>query len=966
MSTRQNNGYKFFFIILTVILTINFSTDLIAGDLYAYYTKINSGEPWEQYSLTGKYADVVVHLDDERELIFWRASSYLPHLKIGNDRYYLSEIIPRGGDGTGLMPDRINQYSYVRIIENSPEKVVIHWRYMPDFNPEPDYSVTRPDFGNVDYDGVVHEIFTITPDGVVERRIRKGTEKLDDYNDPSNVAVQKVKLTSNGVEEISFTEAALWSQNEKRKTTKLNDPVKGAPVKESPAITPAVYFNFDEGLKPNKDETVEGVSGTKCFIGGPKSVWKKGVSGTALAFDGYWSKVTLPKIQAPEIEDELTVEAWIAPGAYSVSEWSGIVQHSDWEADIRENYYFDQNEWGERQLGERLTSGYFLGIDEFGHVGFQINAADEIIKLKSNETADLYRWTHVAGSVGDGKMTLYVNGKVVDSAPVSGAIIPAEADLLVGKSDPSIKYVAKHAVRPFSTFPSELSFEGLIDEVKIYDISLEPQEIEASYEHYLPEELAADMEPRVLPGNPGPAENFGAEYTTLKYHELWDNMWRPSGYDDILIKFDTMPTSILFWRGTRYGASYVTENNRWMSDQSAELTDWRWDNKPSGCNSTCEHMMDAQLRYNHVRLIENTDARVVVHWRYASADANYKHTNYDRTNNWGSWIDEYYTIYPDGALVRYVDQNGTLDYYFEVPETPHFSALQVLNPPGETVEEQLKNEAVTIANLDGETQTVYRDGSRPGAKPEDAALMTINYDAEHRMFLAYLRADLIETSWGWDEMFEQVESGEIEDEGGEEEDIGDEDWLREEKEVIGTTGLFTGPWNHWPISQFPSDGRNCVALDRVGSSEVNAGVGINAVQAGSMIMYGVTDKTATELVPLVKAWNYPAPVRNAGEIKSHGYDKSQRGYVFTALSDDMRFMLAGSSDRPIVNPCFVIKNWSSSDARAKLTIDGKELQAGQDFRQGIICDTDGSPTMVIWLQMKSTETTGFEITKNIK
>jgi hypothetical protein len=949
-----------FFNILMVI-SINFSNDVAADDLYAYYTKINSGESWERFSLTGKYADVVVHLEDDLELVFWRASSYLPHLKIGDERHYMNELIPRSGDGSDLMPDRINQYSYVRIIENSNEKVIIHWRYMPDFNPDPNYDVTMPDFGNVDFSGVVHEVFTITPNAIVERVIKKGMKKLDDYNDQDNIAKQTLRLTSNGIEEIANKEAVLWDQQINQPVSRLKDPVKGVPVIETANRTPALYFSFDEGMKPNNHRVNDRISGTECIIEGPMTVWKAGVSGTALAFDGYWSKVTLPKEKVPVILDALTIEAWIAPGAYSISKWTGIVQHSNWEADNRENYYFDQNEWGVRQLGEMLVKGYFLGIDEFGHIGFQLNAKNEIAKLKSKETAELYKWSHIVGTFGEGKMKLYLNGKLVDSVEISGPIVPADADLLVGKSDPGIKYVARHTVRPFSTFPSELSFDGLIDEVKIYNASLDQQTIENSYQVYLPKDVIVDMEPRNLPGNPGVTDKFGAKYTNLKFHELWDNMWPASGYDDILIKFDMMPTSILFWRGTRYGASYVTENNRWMSDQSVELTDWRWDNKPSGCNSTCEHMMDAELRYNHVRLIENTDVRVLVHWRYASADANYKHTNYDRTNDWGSWIDEYYTIYPDGVLVRSVETNGCLDYYFEVPETPHFSAIQIFNPPGETVEEQLREEAVTIANLEGETQVVHLDGSRLGKKPDNAALMKINYNAEYGVFVAYQIAELVRTKWGWEDMFEQVESGGEEEE---EEDIGDAEWMKEENEIIQTSGLFTGPWNHWPVSQFPSDGRNCVALDRVGSSEINAGVGINAVQAGSMIMYGLSNQGAEKLVPLVKAWNYPAPVRNAGEIRSHGYSKSERAYQFTALSDDMKFMLAGSAERPIVNPCFVIRNWGDAKKLARLIINDRELSTGSDFRQGIIRDTDGSPTMVIWLKFESTQTTGFEITKD--
>ena len=41
-----------------------------------------------------------------------------------------------------------------------------------------------------------------------------------------------------------------------------------------------------------------------------------GASGTALAFDGYFSKVTLPKAEAPRLTDKLSLEAWVVLGAY--------------------------------------------------------------------------------------------------------------------------------------------------------------------------------------------------------------------------------------------------------------------------------------------------------------------------------------------------------------------------------------------------------------------------------------------------------------------------------------------------------------------------------------------------------------------------------------------------------------------------------------------------------------------------
>ena len=49
-----------------------------------------------------------------------------------------------------------------------------------------------------------------------------------------------------------------------------------------------------------------------------------------------------------------------------------------------------------------------------------------------------------------------------------------------------------------------------------------------------------------------------------------------------------------------YNMNLVTENGKWVSDQSAEAGG----DKVIGC---CEHMSDKQCRYAHVR--------VVVYWR---------------------------------------------------------------------------------------------------------------------------------------------------------------------------------------------------------------------------------------------------------------------------------------------------------------------------------------------------------------
>ena len=71
-------------------------------------------------------------------------------------------------------------------------------------------------------------------------------------------------------------------------------------------------------MKENDDITSESVSNTACPVGGHKTVWCQGVSGTGLMFDGYYSRVTLPKAKAPAVKDQITIQAWVALGAQSL------------------------------------------------------------------------------------------------------------------------------------------------------------------------------------------------------------------------------------------------------------------------------------------------------------------------------------------------------------------------------------------------------------------------------------------------------------------------------------------------------------------------------------------------------------------------------------------------------------------------------------------------------------------------
>jgi len=177
-------------------------------------------------------------------------------------------------------------------------------------------------------------------------------------------------------------------------------------------------------------------------------------------------------------------------------------------------------------------------------------------------------------------------------------------------------------------------------------------------------------------------------------------------------------------------------------------------------------------------------------------------------------------------------------------------------------------------------------------------------------------------------------------------------WGRNEQSPH-TKDPFAGPWNHWPVSQIPSDGRYAVAADRLTHAALG-GAG-NVTEYGNMIMYGLTDEPITSLVPLARSWNRPPAVTDVKGCNSDGYSKEQRAYQLTANASELSFTLDGSENSPVVHPCFVIKNWQSRAVKASVKINGKCLPVGKDFRQGLIRDTDGTQTMVIWLKTESTK-----------
>jgi hypothetical protein len=635
----------------------------------------------------------------------------------------------------------------------------------------------------------------------------------------------------------------------------------------------------------------------------------EGVSGQALKFDGFTSKVVRQAAGVPSLENGFTFEAWIAPQVYP---WN-------WAAMLNQE--------------TNHQAGWFFGMSGEGTIGLHIAKDGKWIECNSKSRLPLLKWSHVAGSYDPASgLKVYINGKLENEVGTTGAITPAsDVDLWLGRSH--TKAYPIRTERKFSmTFLSPMVFDGLIDEVKIYRRAMGDDEVARAFTAVQPK-VAQPLQYRVLPSGPeGQAEEFGAVYTRLRYAPEWEHHWRVGEYADILVRFDESPSRIVFWRGMNYSASYVSENGLWSGDQSLEVN-----SAEKGC---FEHMADKRCERSSAKIVENNEARVVVHARYACTAIDGSFLIYrnqtDTDTGWGIWADEYYTIYPDGVTVRHmvaVNHNGSGQWQETI----------LFNQPGSRPEDTVEIEALTLANIEGESHTYsWEDGPPIKWSP----------NPEERMFSEPAGANIqmmnLRSQWKPYIIFEP-------------------DTPIESVGISPSLDYSKFPcWNHWPVAQVPNDGRKVIVSDRPSSftlADAKGKIHRNENSAYLTMLYGMTDQPAASLAPLSKSWNSaPAVTLTSAGFEGGAFDKSERAYVFTRADSnagELSFTLDANEDSPVYHPAFVIKNWGKQVAA--LTLDGQDIPRGKDFRLGHHKTVDGTD-LVVWVKARGARETTFKLT----
>ncbi|KAA9035636.1 LamG domain-containing protein [Ginsengibacter hankyongi] len=881
-------GLKTFFTILAAVLIVTGATGQV--DFGAYYTKINTGQNWEAYSRTGSRADIIVKLSGAGgQIVFWRGNSYLPYWKTDQGQWNFSEIISRTGNGTSEMPDRANVYSHAEIIQNSPKQIIIQWRYLSQFAEGNPHKGVNPD-------NFVEETFTIAPDGMVKREVKTGTVKIDEWNDPAFKTTQKLQLRANGIRQISISEPRHSLKEIRVKGNRATGPV---------VVRPKIWFSFDEGLGDNVSEKIHKI---KDVVPGNKTLWKKGISGTSLDFDGYNTVVSIPPVgRAVASGESLTLEGWIALGAYPWN-WAPLVQQGD-------------------------NDGYFLGVDSHGYPGVMIKIDTTWEKLSvpnkppyndANHLA-LFRWYNLAASYDktQGVMRLFLDGKEIASKSVGkSGVRTVNTDIRIGKAG----IMRTPTEGTHDTYPSNFGIDGLIDEVQIYDVALNNNQIAETYRNFFPGKAIAnspDLQKRKFPA-PSTNGEFKGVYTHLPYYETWENMFRFGKFADVVVGFDKLPIKYVFWRGVSYIPMIVNESGQWFTNQFDE-TGFTKD-----APGDCEPMSDKGCWDSQVRIIENTPARVVVNWRYRQADPSHHWANYDSTTGWGDISDWDYYIYPDGVACK------VMKWYSSKPEEWHEWDEQIaVLSEGQHPESVLKKTPVmTLVDTSGKSVDYDWNPNPPKPNFKGTLIQKINYTGKYDPYSIqnFTDGDIYKGERTWYSVFPS--------------------------------------WNHWPTAQINSSGRNASFPDRASHSSIShlywnlyKEKDGKAAYQEDILMEGMTDKRAVSLTNLAKSWlNAPSAVNISGG-KSFGYNPAHRAYSFIINNIPLKFQIAGSNKCPMHNLCFEIKNWNSRTVEAGLKINGNLIKPGANFRQGTFIDSDGTCTLIIWVQMDASSLQSFEVSK---
>lgn len=377
--------------------------------------------------------------------------------------------------------------------------------------------------------------------------------------------------------------------------------------------------------------------------------------------------------------------------------------------------------------------------------------------------------------------------------------------------------------------------------------------------------------------------------------------WRPE-LNDVVVR---LPNGgrFVFWRGSSYIPFWAGRHNTGACYEWAEVMS----RQPDAVDCV-EPLMDKELRYGKVEIVESTAARVHVRWTYQSTDLHYK--------VWGDQAVEDYYFYPDGFGTRVVSLKTDPATEYELCE------LIVLTPQSTFPLDVLPENLVDALALDG-AKREYRSPIRTEADRPTAG----ESPAVYRLRLNRREEAAAICFNPGDKAFPPVVFGPFFDQG------------------VQVTPWYWG--SHWPLARGNATGSTID--ERVSASPCHNSVmswagtrpapiaestrltldaaGKSRVMASRRWAWliGMSDADDARLIEWARSYARPPSLTTKGAtVAFDGWSAERRAFVLEATARTIE--IAAAAEVPCVNPVFEIQGAPAAPPR--VAVDGRELAEG--------------------------------------
>jgi hypothetical protein len=328
------------------------------------------------------------------------------------------------------------------------------------------------------------------------------------------------------------------------------------------------------------------------------------------------------------------------------------------------------------------------------------------------------------------------------------------------------------------------------------------------------------------------------------------------------------------------------------------------------------------------------------------------HTGSPYNDGKGDWGEEWFHVYPDGTYLRHMRIHTGLaamsqptGFFREPPQVVHeFMESIVIGPRGHVPTDDLNTgPALSLFKMLGNSNgEVFAAGARqdvayqmPDGPPKDfgdfrdANIMFIHAKSQYRPFTIGLPYGARVSPYGWEDNRKYPFAT----------------WTGYKEPSIGYISAIGHLINYWHFRRTES------TLEQV-------------------YLHGMIAKTDPQGDIMKLAWSWISapelqmpgaplsPNGGAGQYRRFTYDQTQRAYIVPRTKsgpEAIEFKLVSIYDDTylhgtmwLVNPAFVVKNWSQPDTGIGLRLDGAALANGTDYRVGFE-ETGSGIDLVIWL-----------------